>query len=139
MSKSIKNWARNRTMKLEGWARNRTVQLILDRAIGNSTVEKNIKKNLHNAYTHSRANGTYGNGVRTGQKTADAFFKFLNTEKHKKNTKFVRGVKNGVVKSTVYWLPGIYARQITRKVRKVKGIENIHRIFKTNNTPTPRR
>jgi len=121
--------------------KNRAVNYIISHS--NSSVSQNLK-NAYNRFKTLNKPRSYHNGRYIGQHIGDAFFKYINKSKSSPNKKtpFQKGIKNGISKSAVYWIPGIAVRgakkrtnKIIKRATKIRGVENIHRLFR--NTPTP--
>jgi len=116
------------------------VSHILKSKNGNNNTTKNVKKNLNNAYKVYRPYNkqhTYRNGLLIGQKLSNALFKYVNKKSNRPSSKFSKGLKNGAIKSSVYWIPGVAARGVhgnvnrfVKRAGKLKGLENVHRLFK---------
>lgn len=131
-------------------AADKGIMFVLDPGPGNTQNIMNIKKNLKNAYvlykTHDSKNFNKGRNV--GKKLSNSLFRLYeiqaNKQKYTTNTLFMKGLKNGVRQSVLYWVPGVYMRSVKRKfeyntnrfmkrAQHVKGVENIHRLFSNDN------
>lgn len=117
--------------------------ILRNRPSNNSNL-KSIKRNLKNAYTvymPLNKKRSYENGVIVGRKLANAFYKYVNKKSNvNTSTPFKRGLKKGITKSTLYWLPGIAARGVhsnvnrfVKRAGKMRGLENVHRLFNNSN------
>lgn len=137
-------------------AADKGIMFVLDPGPRNTQNIMNIKKNLKNAYvlykTHDQKN--FNKGKIVGTKLSNSLFKLYeiqaNKKKYANNTPFMKGVKNGVRQSVLYWVPGVYMRSVKRKfdyntskfmkrAQRVKGVENIHRLFSNDNNKNVRR
>jgi hypothetical protein len=77
---------------------------------------------------------TYKNGKQIGTLITNGMFVYSEKPDTRKASYFSRGFKNGIKASVAYWIPGIAVRHVGARFQRVKGIQNIHKLFK-NNTP----
>jgi hypothetical protein len=132
------------------------VRYLLEPGASNNKNTVNMKRNLKNAYViymeHTPRN--FNKGKRVGAILTNSIFKIYekqaNKRKFNNNTPFTRGLKTGVRERVLYWVPGVYVRSVKRKIeydaskfmkraRSIKGVENIRRLFSTNNNKNANR
>lgn len=93
------------------------------------------KEKFRRAWQVYRNGGrTYKDGKQIGTLITNGMFVYSERPDVRKTSYFSRGLKNGVKASVAYWFPGIAVRHVGARFQRVKGIQNIHRLFK-NNTP----
>ena len=108
--------------------------LLRNKNTNNPKVRESKEKFRDAWQIYSSGGRTYKNGKKIGTLITNGMFIYSEKPNTRKSSYFSRGIKNGVTGSVTYWFPGIAARHVGNRFQKVKGIQNIHRLFK-NNTP----
>lgn len=108
--------------------------MLRNKNTNNSKLRESKEKFRKAWQIYSSGGRTYKNGKQIGTLITNGMFVYSEMPGRRKSSYFQRGLKNGVTSSVTYWIPGIAVRQVGARFQKVKGIQNIHRLFK-NNTP----
>ena len=77
----------------------------------------NAYNRYHKALNNKNAKNAHRNAQIAGTKFTNAVFRIYDKQVSKKRTPVSNGLRNGVHRSLVYWMPGIFVRHTIRMVK----------------------